>query len=367
MIAPLGGIVYSYLLHTHSHVMFLGWVLNVLIIAFAHEFPSTKTFKTIFWFLQVCVVGMLISFPLQGYGLYSIAFSTLHTLGAFFFIILFFRSTKALSSISAYLARAALLFFVLSSLGPFSLGYLKANGLEHTNLYRFSIYFYLHFQYNGFFLMAILSLFIKLIEDHIPPNVMPDVKQGCRLLVISCVPAFALSMLWAAPGIIFNVIGAIAAIAQFAGLYLALKPLSNVIRNTSFFRTEKFLLTMSFFALILKLILQLVSAYPPVAFFANEFRPIVIAYLHLVLLGCISFFLIAWMIRKQIIGADIYWIVGLLVAGFVGSQILLVISPWNSSIFDLDANGSNVMLFIFSILMAGGVGLLLGNSFTRRA
>lgn len=345
--------------------MFLGWVFNVLIIAFATEFATIKRFKPLFWFLQVCMLGMLISFPLQGYGLYSITFSTLHTVGSFIFIILFFQSAKT-STTSVYLAKAALIFFVLSSLGPFSLGYLKANGLEHTNLYRFSIYFYLHFQYNGFFLFGILGLFFKLIEHKILANVVTEVKRGCTILVASCVPAFVLSLLWADPGLVFNVIGGLAAIAQLVGLFFVFKPLFRAIKNAGFLASEKLLLMFSFLALILKCILQLISAYPPAAFFANEFRSIVIAYLHLVLVGCISFFLISWMIRKQIIVSNIFWKVGCFATGFVSSQILLVLSPWNGLLFYVDANVFNKMLFIFSILMTAGIGLLLGSSFARR-
>jgi hypothetical protein len=91
VISPIDGVVYSYVLHAHSHVMFLGWVFNVLIIAFTTEFAEVRGFKILFWFLQFCVLGMLISFPLQGYGVFSITFSTLHTFAALVFIIQFFR------------------------------------------------------------------------------------------------------------------------------------------------------------------------------------------------------------------------------------------------------------------------------------
>src|SRR5688572_3400607 len=90
---PIHGITFSFLLHGHSHVMFLGWVFNVFLIAYVTEFTEgdQKTFKLIFWILQALVAGMLISFPLQGYGLVSIILSTLHTLLVFVFIAVFFK------------------------------------------------------------------------------------------------------------------------------------------------------------------------------------------------------------------------------------------------------------------------------------
>ena len=56
----------------------------------------------------------------------------------------------------------------------------------------------------------------------------------------------------------------------------------------------KFLLLFVAFSLCLKLFLQLGSTIPAIAKFAFGFRPIVIAYLHLVLLGFTSLFLVAY-------------------------------------------------------------------------
>jgi hypothetical protein len=167
LISPLENVNYMFVLHAHSHIMFLGWVFNTLFIAFTlnHVLEiKQQSFRALFVVLQLLVVGMLISFPLQGYGFYSILFSTLHTFISIVFIVKFFIQTKHVTSMSAWYARIALIFFLISTAGPFSLGYLKSAGLSHTNWYNFSIYFYLHFQYNGLFLFGILSLFFDLLE-----------------------------------------------------------------------------------------------------------------------------------------------------------------------------------------------------------
>jgi hypothetical protein len=91
MMAPVPGVTFSYLLHAHSHVMFLGWIFNVLFLVFVTEFTDEKNFKVIFWILQILVVGMLVSFPLQGYGLFSIVFSTLHIFAGVAFIFFFLK------------------------------------------------------------------------------------------------------------------------------------------------------------------------------------------------------------------------------------------------------------------------------------
>jgi hypothetical protein len=343
--------------------MFLGWVFNVLMIAFTIEFAEVKGFRILFWLLQFWVLGMLVSFPLQGYGAFSITFSTLHTFTTLVFIIQFFRSTKIKSTLALTLAKAALLFFALSSLGPFFLGYLKANALDHLDLYRNSIYFYLHFQYNGFFLFGVLSLFLKLAEDSMSEKERQRITRAAYILIACCVPAYVLSILWSRPAMIVNIIGFVAAFAQLVALFIFIKPINNFLTTSQVNRQEKLLFVLSFSALALKSILQLISAHPSIALFANEFRSIVIAYLHLVLLGGITFFLIAWLSKKRVIDLGSNWNIGLLLAGFTASEIMLVISPWNNPFFHIPVRVFGHLLFLFSVLLVFGIGSIARQKF----
>lgn len=322
-----------------------------------------KGFKALFWTLQIFTVGMLISFPLQGYGTFSIIFSALHTFGAFAFIWLFFAASNKVSSLALLLAKISLLFFILSSVGPFSLAYLKANGLEHSNLYRFSIYFYLHFQYNGFFFFGILALLLRLIEDRLSISDLKTLKTGAYFLIGTCIPCYVLSILWSEPGLSLTVIGLITALIQLIGLYLFIRPAFVAIATLHLNFPEKILFALSIVALIAKGILQLISAFPTAAILANEFRVIVIAYLHLVLLGFISFFLFGWLSRKKLIGhLDRSW-VKLLIGSFWASEILLVISPWNDSLH-LSTTDINLLLFVFSFLSVTAIGRILLTALT---
>ena len=336
--------------------MFLGWVFNVLILAFTTEFAEVKRFKTLFWFLQFCVLGMLISFPLQGYGLFSITFSTLHTFTALAFIVQFFRATKIRATSALTLAKAALLYFALSSIGPFILAYLKANALDHLNVYRNSIYFYLHFQYNGFFLFGVLSLFLKLAEESMSKKEGQKVTRAAYILIACCVPAYFLSILWSRPAMVFNIIAFAAAFAQLVALVIFTKPINKFLTTAQVNRHEKLLFVLSFSSLVLKSILQLMSAHPSLALFANEFRSIVIAYLHLVLLGGITFFLFSWLGRKRVIDLGSTWKIGFILAGFIASEIMLVIAPWNDTVFHIPVRVFGHLLFFFSVLLVFGIG-----------
>lgn len=367
-IHPTPGVNYAFFLHGHSHIMFLGWIFNALYIAFWYYYlPNTahKFFKILFITLQVLVTGMMISFPLQGYGFFSILFSTLHTLCAFVFVIKFFLVTKHITSISCWFARVALVFFVISAAGPFSLAYLMASGMEHTNSYYFSIYFYLHFQYNGFFLFGILSLFFALLEQRKNSVAYTQAKTFGWTLAIACVPAYLLSTLWAKLGLTFNIIGGIAACIQFVALYIFINLLrqhSTAIRRI-FSKSSVHVLSLILFVFTVKLVLQASTAFPAIAQMAYQLRPVVIAYLHMVMVGIISLFILLWYAELKLLNitaAQRAMILFLL--SFTGMEICLAISPWWSMLLTKTFLTSSWCLFIFSALLSMSCFLFLLSS-----
>lgn len=62
------------------------------------------------------------------------------------------------------------------------------------HLYLASVYWYLHFQYNGWFLFAVVGLIIHHLE--IAKIYIKHEKIIFRTLAISCVPTYGLSVLW---------------------------------------------------------------------------------------------------------------------------------------------------------------------------
>jgi hypothetical protein len=228
-----------------------------------------------------------------------------------------------------------------------------ASGLGQTNWYNYSIYFYLHFQYNGFFLFGIFSLYFQLLEEKkIAFSYATAITFG-RWMAIACVPAYTLSTLFARPGIIFNLIGAAAAVIQIVALIIFLADARNmkqVLRFNFHPLTYKvFLLALC--ALIVKCLLQLASAHQQVADLAYYMRPVVIAYLHLVLVGIITLFLLVWYVEKNLVSISIATpSVFLLLAGFIGSEVCLVLSPWWSVVAG-DSVQPALPIFVFSALM----------------
>jgi hypothetical protein len=359
---PTPGIRYIYFLHGHSHVMFLGWVFNALYLSFVQEHipeGGRRGFLNLFIGLQILVVAMMISFPIQGYGVYSIVFSSLHTLAVLAFIPLFFRQTKTDQRVSTWFARTALVFFFISTAGPFFLGYLMSTHAGQTDWFNFSIYYYLHFQYNGFFLFGAFSLFFQLLEKKQIGFSRTRALSFGRWTAFGCIPAYALSILFARPGTLFNFIGAVAGAAQLAALLPFLREIFRlrILLRSSLTRATTQLFQLALLALVLKNLLQLASAHQEIADLAYSFRHIVIAYLHLVLVGIITFFLLGWYLERKLVNR--LWggfSVSTLVAGFIASEVCLILSPlWNS--FIGNAVPAAAVIFAVSILMFIGASL----------
>lgn len=360
---------FPYWLHAHSHLMFLGWIFNLLSLAFIHahiEEHYRKKYITLFLIIQVLLLGMFISFPLQGYGFYSITISALHTVLVGVFTVWFFKETRnKVADPTLWFARISLALFLVSAIGPFSLGPLMVNGLVYSKWYYFAVYYYLHFQYNGVFTFGVLSLFFGLLEDR---GVVPDqrlVKRFGYFLLLSCFPAYFLSTLWAQPGLIFNILGLIAAFTQLIALYYFIQLVRSIplllIRRVSL--AAKLLFAVAFLSFITKLILQILSAHPYMAQLAYEIRNYVMAYLHLVLLGMISTLLLGWCIEQHWVKKPSLPTVILFLIGFVGTELTLIshISSEGSLI-----NSPN-LLFFFSCIMVFSLGSILWNTFKGRS
>lgn len=357
-VAPTPGITYSFFLHGHSHIMFLGWVFNVFYIAFTENHiakSEQRFFSKLFVALQILTAGMLIAFPIQGYALYSILFSTCHTFIAVAWCVVFFKRTKGKSGVSLLFARIALIFFIISNIGPFLLGYFMSAGMAHSQWYYFSIYFYLHFQYNGFFLFGILSVLFYLLESR---EIIFDFKKAKFLgilLATMCVPTYLLSTLWAKPGLAFNAVAGLSALIQILSIPLIIRLIKPIIPNLKqqFNSTSKILLIVAFASFIIKLGLQFISASPVVAQLAYELRPVVIAYLHLVLLGIISLVLLVWYGESGMaLHRNFKLIIALLLLAFAGMELGLIASPWWSHLFGTNKLTSSMYLLLCSALLS---------------
>ena len=354
----------KHLLHGHSHFAFAGWItqaLMVLLVQYLSQHIGAIVYKDYRWLLIgncITAYGMLIFFPLQGYGLGSITFSTLSIIVSYFFAIKYWKDLNALvyKRTSHYWFKAALLFSTISSIGAFSLAFMMATKTMHQTWYLAAVYFFLHFQYNGWFFFAGVGLLISKFENQFSLN--KQLKLIFWLFCLACIPAYFLSALWIPiPTFIYLVVIG-AAIAQVIGWALLVRLLftNKAIIKTTFKKKGTGLLLLAAIALTIKLLLQLGSIHPALSQLAFGFRPIVIGYLHLVLLVEITIFILGYIISMDFIATQTYFMIGIriFIAGIVINEMLLMLQGTLGLSYVI-VPFINEFLLAAAIIMFGGI------------
>lgn len=360
----------KHLLHGHSHFAFTGWV-SMALMAFMIDYASRKKGINLFpkynWLLLgnlISAYGMLLSFPFQGYGLFSISFSTLSIFNSWVFTVYFWKELNGIAKnkIIHHWFKAALLFNAVSALGAFALAGMMANKIVHQNWYLLAVYFFLHFQYNGWFFFTCMALFLERIEEVLP--YIKKQKQIFWLFAVACFPAYFLSALWLSmPDWVYAII-VVSALMQLVAWLLLIQQLIPKWSELSnhFGSLAKWLLLFSGIAASIKFLLQLASTIPSISTLAFGFRPIVIAYLHLILLGMITLFLLANFVSLKLIKLNktAFAAIVIFVFGILFNEFLLMVqgiaAMLESSIGYID----QLLLLAAVILFSGMLLLNLG-------
>jgi len=324
-VRPWTTLGYNDLLHAHSHVAFLGWVFNAFFVATLRHFvppAEARGYDRIWWAMQLAVVGMLATFPFQGYAAASIAFSTLHMAAAFVFAVKLWRRNRATPAARLHL-RLALAFMLLSGAGPLALGALPAMGLRESPAYTLAIYFYLHCQYNGWFPFFLQALLLQRAEERGWRVDAPAAVRAAWWLGAGGLASYALSTLWCHPPDWVWWVALAGGFVQFAGavqLGRALRAVSwpggGVVRALAVVAAGSWLLKHG---------LHLVGPWPVLAELTQQ-RFVAIAFLHLVFLGLVTPGLLVWAHGRGWLATGTRLRVGvaLLLAGTAASEFFLV-------------------------------------------
>jgi hypothetical protein len=371
---PLPFVNQKYLLHGHSHFAFTGWValaLMTLMINYLQRHDVNTDYKKYHWILLAnCITayGMFFSFIAEGYALFSITFSTLSIFISYFFIFCFWRDLNKVDDRS-YVQnwfKAALILWGLSSLGAFTLAYLMANHIMIQDYYFGAIYFFLHFQYNGWFLFACFGLLFSYLYEKGFLSVAAINKKLFIVMTITVGPTYVLSILWLRLPKVLHIVADISGILQLLVLYYFIKLFPIVMRSFPLVRadilrklskTTNLLWIMASLAFIIKIILQMLSIIPFLSHYAFGFRPIVIGYLHLSFLGIISFFILGYINQVLAVFQRRISRAGVLI--FVAGVLIQEITLMNQGLEAIEVEPlryANIILFSTAIVM--GIGLI---------
>lgn len=362
---------YTNLVHAHSHTAFQGWIYLIMFLLLTSTFITKEQISKGRYHLQfrltvLIVLGVLVSFSMQGYGLYSIIFSTLFQVLNYWFIYRFLKDSGPVKSgsvsfIPLRFIKTGLLLGVLSTIMPFGIGFLSAKGKNGTELYDAFVYMFMHLQYNGWFLFVALGLFYKFLEKNNIAFIVIQANRFYVLFTIAVIPAIALSLLGMSFSEYFILPAYFSAILQGLGILFFLFSLP---RKTAGLLRYKFLwlrlyLLVFFVSFLLKNILQSLSVFPVFQSYAFNNRLIIIAYLHLTLIGAISFLFFALMIEGRWLTMNVLTLTGssFLLLGFVSTELILTLGGFGFWY-------NHQILLAGSILMVLGILLLLVNRST---
>jgi hypothetical protein len=371
---PSNIISYKNMLQGHSHVAFLGWgylvVIGLILKVFLHKSKrDSKVYKITLGIIIATISLMLFSFILSGYKMFSIVLLSIFGLTSY---VLSFKLLKDLigKTIADKLVKYGIYYYLISSLATWFLAYVIVSQGK-TELYYNTVYFYLHFLYNGFFVFGLFGLLFKAFENKKISISENYKKYFFVLLNIACIPAYILSILWSSNNLILNIIGFLASILQVISLLFLFKILKQVFKQINWIFISNILLTFSITAYSLKIIAQIVSAFPYFVEKSLALKPFfIIGYLHLFTLAFMSvliFFLLKESkfinFNKSISKTGII----LFILGVFLTEITLFLQGFLILLQLKTIENYTIILFVFSLLIVIGLILIFIGQFKKKA
>lgn len=320
---------FKYMMHAHSHVAMLGWLFMVLYALVLDYFLKPEEAKrpvytVLFWLSQISVIGMMFSFPLQGYGAISITFTTLHLLVSYAAAVTLMRNIPRDGSPSGVLIRSSLALMIFSTIGVWLLAPIQAGLFGNDVLYHMSIQFFLHFQFNGWFTFAVLAFVFKQMELKGAEIPRQQFWTFFGLLIVSSILTYALAVTWANPEnwlFWINGAGVVIQLGALVAFLIILQKNLDAFRSTS--KMVRALYWVAFISFALKIIIQTVVVIPEIAKISYTIRNFVIGFIHLTMLGSISCYILGLLLEKNFLSKTsklVHWGLISLIIGFVLSE-----------------------------------------------
>ena len=319
--------------HSHSPIGLLGWIYTILSSLICQYFlreTDRKPYFILFLCTQFCILGMLFSFPFGGYFLYSIIFSSLFIICTYWFSIFFLKRSKKYNFIRFSISKSVdtehdkplslkfvhwgIYFLILSSIGIWLLPVAIVKAGKGSDWYNSALYFFLHFQYNGWFLAVLFGLLVGEIEHKSLLN-SKRLKGALYNFVIGTIGSVTLSWVGFFNEPILYIIGNISGFLLLASIF-------ELYRAYMQLEKPAFLMQMFLLLCMLKTIFMFLGSFPWIAEVVLPNREFVISYLHFTFLGVIGFGVLHFLEKNLHIHFP-YWSLSLYTTAFVGSEILI--------------------------------------------
>ncbi|NWO29736.1 hypothetical protein [Capnocytophaga sp. oral taxon 903] len=301
---------YRNIVHTHSHLALLGFVYVLLSAILVRTFIPLnaqlhKHYRWLFYITQLSVLGMLCSFPFQGYGAVSISFSSVFIFCTYFFAKFFMKYA------TSPFVKMGIWYLILSSLGIWLMPVTIVKYGKFSDMYMCAIAFFLHFQYNGFMLSSLMGLFIKKYGWNVQyPQLIKRIfilfQAGIiGSLFISWVGYFSYPIYYIVGGA--SVLIWLIAVVMILRLYLKTQP-------------KSFLATVFISFFIAKVVMMFTGAFPVLTPYLFKNIDLLISYLHFNFLGIVTIGLLLFLEEVYKVNR---WLVYLFLFAFITTEILI--------------------------------------------
>jgi hypothetical protein len=356
------------LLHAHSYFAFSGWISHFLYCGLASiilKYITTKRYNILITANLVCATGMLVSFAIKGYNITSIIFSTCGILVGLLFAIQLIGDWRKVKEEhpSKNWSIAAVALNIIASAGPLFLAYMIFSHTTTHKTYLGSVYYYLHFQYSGWFFFASMAMIVERIQ-----NKTSILNKYFLVFAITVIPTFFLSILWAnLPMWLYAITVAatfVQLIAWYHLLYKYFKDVNHYLKE-NFPSWVRLLCYSAILAISIKFLLQAISVIPSLSQLVFGIRPIVIAYLHLVLLGVYTLFFLAYLVMNNYLKQKpiIKKATMAFLTGVILNELLLGIQGF-AAFFYIPIPYVNLLLLLAAFVLLISAGTLMVSQFS---
>ena len=324
-------------LHAHSHTAMLGWIyMGIYALAIDMFLPkdvsASPFYARLFWITEASVIGIYISMLFLGYHGLSIAFLTAHVILSYIFAFRLMRDMIAAkcSGMASRFMKTSLWFMILSTLALWAIGPIIAFDLMGSAFYYATIQFFLHFQFNGWFIFAALAILFRILQQmdiRIDHKLM---RPFFIMMILSCTLTYVLAVTWSTPIRALFWINSLGVAIQLLALLIfgrIMIPLFKTARSR-LSQGELSLFGVAMLAFAAKIIVQAAVVVPYIATVAYTIRNYVIGFIHLILLGVVTHMILGAASRRGLINLSAPGTrtgVALIFIGFVLSELLLFV------------------------------------------
>jgi hypothetical protein len=201
-------------------------------------------------------------------------------------------------------------------------------------LYKDSVYTYLHFQYNGFFTLSVFALLLNALHKTFTERQLIRVRVFAKLVSISVIPTLFISFLWhysnwwvylaAGTGVVFILLSIIY-------FFIALRSIKD--QRFTIVPFIRHIGVLSISAFLLKSLLQTGTIIPSLGKLVYGDRAIIVGYLHLVLLGFISLYLLANFLYSGVLNAHsryTRYAIRIFAGAIIANEVILMVQGFGN-------------------------------------